>query len=385
MKIFCVVSTLDIQLGYGCTPAWWQLLKGLAEEGHEVIAVPYLGPSFETPWWRTYANPCQVEGNTFAKVKHWFGSGATSTAEGLGSKLTRTAIDNWVRPRWEAHLGKALETERNTDALIFVGVPVNHFSGVPTRMRGRFRIPVVFYDGDVPVSLPRFRGFSSGFRIYEDADLTEYDALISNSTGGAKDLEEMGAKQVFPLHWGVDPDLYLPGDAEPTRDVFFYGIGAEYREDWIRAMVVEPSRRIPDAQFVLGGRNFALDIGKAQEIGDVPFSRYRHACALSRINLNITREAHATVFASASSRPFELAAMGCCIVSNPVEGIETWFEPGRELIIVHNVEEAVDTYQRLLADETERKALGEAARQRLLAEHTHRHRARELVDFLKRL
>lgn len=385
MKLFCVVSALDIQLGYGCTPAWWQLLKGLAEEGHEVIAMPYLGPSFETPWWRTYPNPCQTEGRAFAKIKHLFGSGATSTAEGLGSKLTRAAIDNWIRPRWEAQLGRALELERKTDALLLVGVPVNHFAGIPTRMRGRFHIPVVFYDGDVPVSLPRFSGFASGFRIYEDADLTEYDAIISNSTGGAKDLEEMGAKQVLPLHWGVDPALYEPVATEPARDVFFYGIGAEYREDWIRAMVTEPSRRMPDAHFAMGGRGFGLDLGNAKEIGGVPFSRYRQACALSRINLNITREAHATVFASASSRPFELAAMGCCIVSNPVEGIETWFEPGRELIVVKNVEEAVETYQRLLADEGARKALGEAARKRLLAEHTHRHRARQLAAFLSKL
>ena len=35
--------------------------------------------------------------------------------------------------------------------------------------------------------------------------------------------------------------------------------------------------------------------------------------------------------ASSTARPFELAMAGAAIVSNPVEGLDTWFEPGREL------------------------------------------------------
>ena len=34
-------------------------------------------------------------------------------------------------------------------------------------------------------------------------------------------------------------------------------------------------------------------------------------------------------------RMIELASSGAAIVSNPYEGIERWFEPGRDLVVVH--------------------------------------------------
>ena len=32
-KILAVASAVDLDFRYGCTPAWWQLWKGLHEEG----------------------------------------------------------------------------------------------------------------------------------------------------------------------------------------------------------------------------------------------------------------------------------------------------------------------------------------------------------------
>ncbi|MEA3364840.1 MAG: hypothetical protein U9Q79_04290, partial [Candidatus Hydrogenedentes bacterium] len=65
MKLLCICSALDLSFRYGCTPAWWQFFKGLYELGHDVIAVPYQGKAIETPWWRVYPNPCQIEGKIY--------------------------------------------------------------------------------------------------------------------------------------------------------------------------------------------------------------------------------------------------------------------------------------------------------------------------------
>ena len=75
--------------------------------------------------------------------------------------------------------------------------------------------------------------------------------------------------------------------------------------------------------------------------------------------------------------------MGACIVANPYEGISEWFEPGEEVIVVHSADEAVDHYRYLLANERERLAIGRAARERVLKQHTFRHRAGELVQIIK--
>jgi spore maturation protein CgeB len=88
------------------------------------------------------------------------------------------------------------------------------------------------------------------------------------------------------------------------------------------------------------------------------------------------------VYASSSCRIFELASSGAAIVANPWEGIERWFEPGSELLVVSSAEEATAAYRDLLADPAQAEALGRRARERVLDEHTYLHRARQLLSLL---
>ena len=85
---------------------------------------------------------------------------------------------------------------------------------------------------------------------------------------------------------------------------------------------------------------------------------------------------------SSSCRPFELASAGAAIVSNPYEGIERWFEPGHELLVVSGAEEALTTYRSLLDDPAQAEAMGARARERVLDEHTYAHRARQLLSLV---
>jgi spore maturation protein CgeB len=147
-------------------------------------------------------------------------------------------------------------------------------------------------------------------------------------------------------------------------------------------MVGEPSRRLPQIDFSLGGEDFRGDIGRARLLGNIPINVFAQAICASRINLNVTRRAHATVYASSTSRPFELAMSGATIVSNPHEGIERWFEPGRELLVVSNADDATTAYQELLDDPGRMDDMGRAARERALDEHTYLHRARQVLELL---
>ena len=100
------------------------------------------------------------------------------------------------------------------------------------------------------------------------------------------------------------------------------------------------------------------------------------------MNLNMTRRPHATVAGSSTARPFELASSGAAIVSNPHEGIERWFEPGRELLVVESADEAVAAYRELVADPAQAEEMGRRARERVLDEHTYAHRARRLLELV---
>ncbi|NCO34027.1 MAG: hypothetical protein AUJ92_05590 [Armatimonadetes bacterium CG2_30_59_28] len=390
MKLLVLCSSLDLRYPASCTPAWWQLLKALREIGTEVVAAPYQGPAIESPWWRCYDNPCRLEGDIFRRIKRLAGQARGPVGEEFRRKAKETPFEKfiriatrvWIRPKWQRHLHRILRDEGDVAAVLSLSVPPNHLVGLPRSIKRKHPIPFFFYDGDVPGSLPRFQGFALAFRIYKGADLSEYDGFFSNSQGGIPELEALGATNVYPLYYAADPDLFAPVETEQDIDVFFYGHGSEFRADWINAMIRQPSEAMPDVRFAVRATGMDRLIGNAEALLYSSFSKLREYSHRSKINLCITRKAHTSVYASSSARPFELAAMGCCIVSNPYLGIEEWFEPGKELLIVNNAEEAIETYRDLLSHPEKRKALGRAARERVLQEHTYRHRARQLVEVI---
>ena len=121
-KILAVASAIDLDFRYGCTPAWWQLWKGLYEVGVDLIVTPYRGRAVESPWWRTAPNPAYLEGESFARAR-----GALARLKGDRylrreesdpgdtDRLVREVVWRWVTPRWQ--IGRASCRER-----VFVGV-----------------------------------------------------------------------------------------------------------------------------------------------------------------------------------------------------------------------------------------------------------------------
>ena len=196
-------------------------------------------------------------------------------------------------------------------------------------------------------------------------------------------LRELGAQNAHTVWYGADPDVFKPVlSSAKTNDVFFYGHGREYRAKWIDAMISQASQQLGDVRFAVRGNDLGA-LGKAVTLPYLSFSKLREYVCQSKINLCITRLAHASVYCSSSSRPFELGSLAACVVANPYDGLEEWFEPEKEIVIVNSTEEALDRYRYLLANETMREAMGVAARERVLKQHTFRHRARQLVKIIR--
>jgi spore maturation protein CgeB len=391
-KVLAVASAVDLDFRYGCTPAWWQLWKGLAESGVDLIVTAYRGRSVESPWWRTVPNPLYREAEAFASARgllakvrrqEFVRRSEQEPRDTAADRVVRETVWRYVTPRWRRHLERTIEREGGVDAVIVFTVPMAHFRGIPTALRSRFDVPVVYYDGDLPMSLPEHGGTdTSGFNYYVGAEPAEYDLIVGNSEGSLDRVLELGARRAEAIHWAADPELFHPRDVEKEMDVFFYGHSDKFRREWMRELLGEPSRRLDDVDFAVGGYDYRGDIGRARMLGRVPFNVFPRAISSARINVNATRRVHAEVEASSTARLFELAACGAAIVSNPLAGIERWFDPERELRIVTGADEAVEVYAELLADPGQAEELGRRARERVLEEHTYAHRARRLLDLI---
>lgn len=384
-KLLVVCSALNLEIELGATPAWWQLMKALFEEGVELVVLPYRGRAIRSLWWRCYKNPCYYEGEFYAhllKLTTCFPITKNLTRQKRESIVPKIA-NMFIKPKWKKHLKKILGRERDIDAVLFLQVPLNHLKGVPTFVRKEFGVPIIYYDGDLPVSLPEYGGYT--FNFYIGADLSEFDAFIVNSEGVIPRLKEMGAINVYAVHYGVDPSIYRPLPLPKDMDIFYSGLGAKFREKWIDSMITFPSEKLNGVSFVVAGLKMPNFGDNVQSLPMLPFNQWLRYCCRSKITLNIARESHAMTPGTSSSRPFELAALGCCIISNPYLGLKKWFEIGKELLVVNNTDEAVEVYRWLLADEEIRSKIGQAARERVLKEHTFRHRAQQLLSVINKV
>jgi spore maturation protein CgeB len=100
----------------------------------------------------------------------------------------------------------------------------------------------------------------------------------------------------------------------------------------------------------------------------------------SRATLNVTRQVMARLGYCPSGRLFEAAACGVPLLSDWFEGLELFFEPGREIEVVQSRKEVVSA---LSAGDADLRARAARARERVLSEHTAACRAAELVALLQ--
>jgi spore maturation protein CgeB len=95
--------------------------------------------------------------------------------------------------------------------------------------------------------------------------------------------------------------------------------------------------------------------------------------------LNVTRGAMAAMGYCPSGRLFEAAACGIPVLSDWWEGLDQFFEPGKEILVARSTEEALGV---LAMPQDELEEIGRAARARTLEEHTAEQRAAELEELV---
>jgi spore maturation protein CgeB len=272
---------------------------------------------------------------------------------------------------------------RDADAVI-VGSYVPEGIEVGEWVTSEARGVTAFYDIDTPVTLAKLG--NGGADYVSKSLIPKYDVYLS-FTGGptlTRLEREFGARMARPLYCSVDAEQYAPEISEPAWDLGYLGTYSDDRQPSLTALMLEPARGLRDHRFVVAGAQYPDDIAwpqNVERITHLPPREHRGFYNAQRYTLNITRQDMIRAGWSPSVRLFEAAACGTPIISDYWEGLETFFEPGREILIARG---ARDTQQYLHdVPEDERRAIGARARERVLARHTSAHRAAELELFAR--
>jgi hypothetical protein len=381
-KALLLVSAIDLREPPSGTLIWWQLFKSLNDLGLDLIVIPFIGRSVETPWWRCYSNPTMsINKAAYSFVKRMAKKPRGQKTVNFTQYLNiDKMLGRYIQNKWCSEIDKLFQKERNIDAVIMFSLPIRPFERFSRHVKSKWGVPLVYFEADMPEVLPEHNVF--GYSYYQGADLSVFDGYISNSDGVNDVVSRMGARNIFAIHYAVDPDIYKPFPAEKNIDVLFSGAGVRGREKWMDKMIFSPARKNLLRVAVSGGWGSNVPEG-VKKLGYLPFNRWLHALCSSKLNLNISRFAHANVCKTSTYRIFELCGMGCAVVTNPHKGVEEWYTPNKEIYVLSDDEDPLEVYLSLLSDEDRLRRMGELARERTLKEHTYRHRALSLLQYLK--
>ena len=249
----------------------------------------------------------------------------------------------------------------------------------------------VYYDMDTPVTLQRLEQRESVPYLPVNAsrayDLSGFDLVLSYTGGDALGQlkSRLRARCVAPLYGWVDPEIHhsVPQCREFEADLSYLGTYAADRQRQLECLLLMPAKLLPERKFLVGGAMYTDIGGWPQNVRHIEHvAPVDHAAfySSSPVTLSVTRGAMAAMGYCPSGRLFEAAACGTVVLSDWWRGLDTFFEPGREILIAA---EASDSIAAIQTDCEALQRMGERARDRALACHTAHVRAQRLLDLLR--
>jgi spore maturation protein CgeB len=242
---------------------------------------------------------------------------------------------------------------------------------------------VVFWDVDAPATLDRLRAKSDD----SFAPLvSRYDAIFTYGGGRAvvDAYRVAGARECVPIYNALDPETHFPVPPDPRfdGDLAFLGNRLPDRESRVEEFFLRPAAALPHLRFLMGGAGW----GDKPKTANVHYVDHVYTADHNAFNcgpravLNISRESMARYGFSPATRVFEAAGAAACIITDLWEGIDSFLEPEKEILIAGDGAEVADL---LFGLSTERaRVIGSAAYRRVLAHHTYRHRAEQVEALL---
>jgi spore maturation protein CgeB len=244
---------------------------------------------------------------------------------------------------------------------------------------------IVFWDVDAPATLERVaRQTEDAFRPL----IPRYDLILTYGGGDpvVTAYRSLGARECVPIYNALDPLTHHPVAPEARFEglLGFLGNRLPDREARVREFFFTAAAAYPGETFLLGGNGWDASCGAPANVrllGHV-YSRDHNAFNCTpRAVLNINRDSMARFGFSPPTRVFEAAGASACLITDEWQGIETFLEPGREVLVARSGAEVAS----LVGELTRERAaqIGRAALQRVLAQHTYAHRAREVERILR--
>lgn len=348
MKLVIFGLTISSSWGNGHATLWRGLCRALGRRGHKVLFFER-----DVPYYAAHRDLSELPGGELILYRDWSDVASRAERELAGADV-------------------GMVTSYCPDGIAASYLVLGSNAKLKT-----------FYDLDTPVTLDHLRSGKSvsyiGPRGFRDFD------LVLSYTGGTA-LEQLktqlGARRVAPLYGSVDPEVHRQAPAVEMFqcDLSYLGTYAADRQPALNDLFIQPARQLPEQKFLIGGAQYPQEFPWTKNIyfaSHVAPPDHPAFYSSSRLTLNVTRQAMAEMGYCPSGRLFEAAACGTPILSDWWEGLDEFFTPGSEILVVRSTDDAI---QALRLESAALSRISKAARERVLQEHTAEHRTLDLEN-----
>jgi spore maturation protein CgeB len=233
----------------------------------------------------------------------------------------------------------------------------------------------IFWDVDAPATLASMEETTEQGEDPLRTLIPSYDMVFTYG-GGQPVIDRylgLGARSCTPIYNALDPETHHPEPPRPELacDLAFLGNRLPDREARVEEFFFGAVEALPERGFLLGGNGWedrVLELPNVRYLGHVAPGDHNALNRSALAVLNVSRESMATNGWSPATRVFEAAGAGACLVTDEWQGVEEFLTPGTELLAGLDPERA--------------RAIGEAALERVLAEHTYDRRAEQVEAIL---
>ena len=242
----------------------------------------------------------------------------------------------------------------------------------------------IFWDVDAAATLDEMRG-DEDHPVRRNLDRLD---MVLTYGGGPPVVDAytgFGARHCIPVYNALDPTTHHPVEPDPAfaADLAFLGNRLPDREARVEEFFLKPAAALPERRFLIGGNGWESKgmPDNVRHLGHVYTHQHNAFNCTSLTVLNVARDSMANIGFSPATRVFEAAGAAACLITDAWEGIEHFLEPDAEVLVARDGQDVAEHVAALTPERA--RAIGRAALERILAEHTYAHRG-EQVDALFR-
>lgn len=243
----------------------------------------------------------------------------------------------------------------------------------------------IFWDVDAPATLAEIA--PNPYHPIRRA-LPQLDLVLTYGGGPPviQAYERLGARICRPIYNALDATTHHPAPRQDrfAGDLNFLANRLPDREARVERFFLEPAAALPDRRFLIGGSGWDDKAMPAnvRRVGHVGAGDHNAFNTSALAVLNVARDSMAEVGFSPATRVFEAAGAGACLITDAWEGVELFLAPNEEVLVARDGQDVKEHLAGLTPERA--RAIGEAARQRVLAEHTYSRRGVEVDALIRR-